>query len=127
MNTPLGTRQLVLTYGMAVAHPRAMQCHSAAMRCPPMQRRLFLVMSTNDWFLGKVLMATLAFHLPSGRGRPREGFLNALLSSFAEGLGKARRYQALTRKSDAELAALGVRREDLPRFVMFGRSQEKRR
>jgi uncharacterized protein YjiS (DUF1127 family) len=70
-------------------------------------------------------MATLAFHLPSGRGQRREGFFRALLSSFGEGIRKARRYQALTRKSDAELATLGLSREDLPRFVMFGRSQRR--
>jgi uncharacterized protein YjiS (DUF1127 family) len=65
-------------------------------------------------------MNTLSFPLPSGRA-PRGGtFLAALLSAFREGIGKARRYQVLTRKSDTELAALGISREDLPRHVMFG-------
>ena len=67
-------------------------------------------------------MATLAFQHPSGRPRA-ETFLSALLSSLAEGIGKARQYQRLSRKSDAQLAQLGMRREDLPRIVMFGKSR----
>jgi uncharacterized protein YjiS (DUF1127 family) len=70
-------------------------------------------------------MTTLAFQFPSGRGTRRQGFFNALLSAFEEGIGKARRYQALTRKSDVELAELGIKREDLPRIVMFGKSPNR--
>ena len=74
-------------------------------------------------------MATLSFQLPSGRAPRGESFLSALVSAFHEGVGKARRYQMLARKSDAELAELGVSREDLPRVVMFGkpRSGDSRR
>jgi uncharacterized protein YjiS (DUF1127 family) len=67
-------------------------------------------------------MATLTFPLPSGRAPRGRTFLSALLNAFHEGVGKARRYQTLARKSDAELAALGINREDLPRIVMFGKS-----
>jgi hypothetical protein len=37
-----------------------------------------------------------------------------------EGFNKAEHYEALARKSHSEPAALGLSREDLPRFVMFG-------
>jgi uncharacterized protein YjiS (DUF1127 family) len=47
--------------------------------------------------------------------------LAALFSAVQEGLNNAEQYEALARKSDGELAALGVTREDLPRFVMFGK------
>jgi hypothetical protein len=45
-----------------------------------------------------------------------------LLEAVSEGFNKAELYERLARKSDAELAALGLRREDLPRFVMFGKT-----
>jgi hypothetical protein len=48
--------------------------------------------------------------------------LVAFFSAVEEGFNKAERYEALAHKSDSELAALGVTREDLPRFVMFGRT-----
>jgi uncharacterized protein YjiS (DUF1127 family) len=66
-------------------------------------------------------MTTLAVRLPSGRGTRRSTWLATLLGAFEEGLRKAERYQSLARKSDAELADLGLRREDLPRIVMFGK------
>ena len=67
-------------------------------------------------------MVSLAFHHPSGRP-PAETFLSAFLSSIAEGISKARQYQRLSRKSDAQLAQLDMRREDLPRIVMFGKTR----
>jgi uncharacterized protein YjiS (DUF1127 family) len=45
----------------------------------------------------------------------------SLLEAACEGFNKAELYERLARKSDAELAALGLRREDLPRIAMFGR------
>ena len=45
-----------------------------------------------------------------------------LASAFAEGFSKAQRYQTLASRSEQELAALSVTHQDLPRFVMFGRS-----
>jgi uncharacterized protein YjiS (DUF1127 family) len=71
---------------------------------------------------GRLGMTTLAVRLPSGRGARRSTWLATLLGAFEEGLRKAERYQSLARKSDAELADLGLRREDLPRIVMFGKS-----
>jgi len=43
-----------------------------------------------------------------------------LFSAIEEGLVSAARYEALARKTNRELANLGVDRADLPRFVMFG-------
>jgi hypothetical protein len=45
-----------------------------------------------------------------------------LASAFAEGFTKAQRYQLLASCSKHELAALRLTHQDLPRFVMFGRS-----
>jgi uncharacterized protein YjiS (DUF1127 family) len=47
--------------------------------------------------------------------------LGSLLEAANEGFNKAELYERLARKSDQELAALGVRRKDLPRVVMFGK------
>jgi len=47
--------------------------------------------------------------------------LTTFLAALEEGLNKAEQYEALARKSHNELAALGLSREDLPRFVMFGK------
>jgi hypothetical protein len=47
--------------------------------------------------------------------------LGSLLAAVSEGFNKAQLYERLARKSDVELAALGLRREDLAPFVMFGR------
>jgi uncharacterized protein YjiS (DUF1127 family) len=47
--------------------------------------------------------------------------LTTFFSAVEEGFNKAEQYEALARKSDSELAALGLSREDLPRFVMFGK------
>jgi hypothetical protein len=43
-----------------------------------------------------------------------------LFSAIEEGLVSAARYETLARKTNSELANLGVDRKDLPRFVMFG-------
>lgn len=43
-----------------------------------------------------------------------------LFSAIGEGLESAARYEVLERKTNGELATLGVERADLPRFVMFG-------
>jgi hypothetical protein len=67
-------------------------------------------------------MMTLAVRLPSGRGTRRGSFFASLVGAIEEGLRKAERYQTLSRKTDAELAELGLQREDLPRAVMFGKS-----
>ena len=54
----------------------------------------------------------------------RSKVLTTLTTFFAaveEGFDKAEHYEALARKSYSGLAALGLSREDLPRFVMFGK------
>ena len=48
--------------------------------------------------------------------------LTTFFSAVEEGFNKAEQYEALARKSDSELAELGINREDLPRVVMFGKS-----
>ena len=66
-------------------------------------------------------MTTMTVRLPSGRGGRRGTFWSNLMAVIEEGLNKAERYQALNRMSDADLAARGLKREELPRAVMFGR------
>ncbi|MBO0758535.1 MAG: hypothetical protein J2P54_22015 [Bradyrhizobiaceae bacterium] len=43
--------------------------------------------------------------------------LTAFSAAVREGVNKAEQDEALARKSDRELAALGLSREDLPRFI----------
>jgi uncharacterized protein YjiS (DUF1127 family) len=50
-------------------------------------------------------------------------YLSDLAEGIREGQQLARRYDALARQSDAELARLGIKREDIPHVVMFGRAQ----
>jgi hypothetical protein len=62
--------------------------------------------------------------LPSGRGTRRLGvlrFFSELAGGLREGHSLATRYDMLARKSDTELARLGLKREDIPRVVLFGR------
>jgi hypothetical protein len=57
--------------------------------------------------------------LPSRNKKPSKT-LSALASFFSvveEGFNKAEQYEALMCKSDNELAALGLRRQDLPHYV----------
>jgi uncharacterized protein YjiS (DUF1127 family) len=64
--------------------------------------------------------------LPSGRGTRRRGvrrFLSELVDGLREGHALATRYDTLARKSDAELARLGLKREDIPRAVFSGRKR----
>jgi hypothetical protein len=51
---------------------------------------------------------------------PLRSAFAAFFSAIEEGLQRAARYEALARKTNGELASLGVERPDLPRFVMFG-------
>ncbi len=68
-------------------------------------------------------MTAMAMNFPSGRDYPRGSVrrlvLN-LINGFGEALDAARRYQTLAHKSDAELDALRIRREDLPRIAVSG-------
>ena len=66
---------------------------------------------------------TIAFDVSLVREGKEENWvsLGSLLAAASQGLSKARTYERLACKSDADLAALGLRREDLPRIVMFGR------
>jgi uncharacterized protein YjiS (DUF1127 family) len=66
-------------------------------------------------------MTTLAVRLPSGRGTRTGTLFSAIVAAIDEGLRKAERYQTLARMTDAELGSIGLRREDLPRAVMFGK------
>ena len=48
-------------------------------------------------------------------------YLSDLAEGIREGRKLATRYSELARCSDAELRRLGIRREDIPQIVMFGR------
>jgi len=50
-------------------------------------------------------------------------YLSDIAEGIREGRALATRYDALARRSDAELARLGIKREDIPRVVMFGRAK----
>jgi hypothetical protein len=70
-------------------------------------------------------MTALSIQLPSGRDYRRGSFTRMVLNfinGIREALDTANRYHQLSRKSDAELAALNMRREDLPRIAMNGRA-----
>ena len=68
-------------------------------------------------------MTAIALQLPSGRGYPRRGFTRLVLNlidGFREAQEISERYRQLSHLSDAELTALGLRREDLPRIAFIG-------
>lgn len=70
-------------------------------------------------------MSTLSLPLPSGRAERRSHPIGSALFQIAagvrDGLRWMRRYQALSYKSDAQLARIGLTRQDLPRAVVTGR------
>ncbi len=71
-------------------------------------------------------MTSLTLPFPSGRGTRGSGivrFLAGLADGIREGLALAGRYEKLVRMSDAELARLGLTREDVPRAVLIGRKR----
>lgn len=47
--------------------------------------------------------------------------LTTFFAAIEQGFYKAEQYEVFARKSDGELAALALSRDDLPRFVMFGK------
>lgn len=70
-------------------------------------------------------MSTLTLPLPSGRAHRRQtpigfGFFQ-VAAGIRDGLRWLRRYKTLARKSDAELARIGLTREDIPGAVATGR------
>jgi hypothetical protein len=70
-------------------------------------------------------MTALALQFPSGRDNARRGFTRLfrdLINGFREARDISYRYQQLSHLSDAELAALKMRREDLPRIALRGRT-----
>lgn len=69
-------------------------------------------------------MTAIALQLPSGRAHSRRGFARFfldLVDGFREAQEVSERYRQLSHLSDAELAAHGLRREDLPRIAFAGR------
>ncbi len=66
-------------------------------------------------------MSTLALSGAPTRPRRRNSFFRPVVE-FLDGIRLARamahRYEMLSRKSDAELAAARIRREDIPRLVV---------
>ena len=66
-------------------------------------------------------MSTLALSGAPARPRRRNSFFRPFvefLDSIRLARAMAHRYEVLSRKSDAELAAAGIRREDIPRLVV---------
>ena len=59
------------------------------------------------------------------RKRDSRVSIGSYLAAVGEGFNKAEFYEWLARKSDAELAAFGVEREELPRVVMFGKDWQR--
>jgi len=70
-------------------------------------------------------MTAIALQFPSGRDYPRRSFkrlvLN-LINGFREAREISHRYEELSHLSDTQLAARGMRREDLPRIALTGRA-----
>jgi hypothetical protein len=64
--------------------------------------------------------AALPQNYKSNRGKVL-AMLTTFFAAVQAGFNVAEQYEALARNSDSELAALGLSREDLPRFVMFGK------
>ena len=66
-------------------------------------------------------MSTLTLSGAPTGSRRRNGFFRPL-TEFLDGIRLARamahRYDVLSRKSDAELAAAGIKREDIPSLVV---------
>jgi len=68
-------------------------------------------------------MSAIAPQFPSGRDYPRRGFTRLvlnLINGFREAQEISYRYDQLSHLSDAELAARGMRREDVPRIALTG-------
>ena len=67
-------------------------------------------------------MTTIAMHFPSGRNSRgvRRLFLD-LVNGLREALEMRDHYEELAHKSDAELAALNMKRRDLPRIAQTTR------
>ena len=71
-------------------------------------------------------MTTLTLPFPSGRGAGTRRFsILRFLSDCADGIRHgielANRYDTLAAMSDAELARIGLRREDIPQATLRGR------
>ena len=68
-------------------------------------------------------MSTLSLPLPSGRTYRRSRLIGLgfqIAAGIRDGLRMLRRYKALAYKTDAELAHVGIKREDIPRAVVTG-------
>jgi hypothetical protein len=71
-------------------------------------------------------MSTLILTRSPGAAAPRKGFFRnkffRMIAEFIDGVRLARamahHYDVLSRKSDVELAAFGIRREDIPSIVV---------
>jgi hypothetical protein len=70
-------------------------------------------------------MTAIALPSRSDRAYPRRSFkrlVRNLIDGFREAQRVSHRYERLSHLSDAELAARGMRREDLPRIALTGRA-----
>jgi uncharacterized protein YjiS (DUF1127 family) len=64
---------------------------------------------------------TLAFKAPVDRFAAFSRSVAEFFAGISEGQEMARRYEELSRMSDAALAARGISREELPQAVVHGR------
>jgi len=64
---------------------------------------------------------TLALRAPASRLASAGRYLADIFAGIAEGNEMARRYETLSRMSDAALAARGLTREELPQAIVTGR------
>jgi len=63
----------------------------------------------------------LAFKAPASRFAAFSRSVSAFFTGVAEGQEFARRYDELSRLSDAALAARGITRDELPQAIVTGR------
>lgn len=71
-------------------------------------------------------MSVLALPIPaSGALRRFADGVRHVLRAVADGAAAAHRYERLSRMSDARLAQLGITREDVPWFALYGRPRPR--
>ena len=66
-----------------------------------------------------------ARHSATGAWRQLTTTLRQAWLGLREGFEAARRYERLAASSDAELARLGITREDVPWFAMYGKRRPR--
>jgi hypothetical protein len=68
---------------------------------------------------------TAAQNLATGGWRQFATTMRQVWLGLADGLEAAHRYERLAASSDGELARLGITREDVPWFAMYGKGRPR--